>query len=139
MVKWVKLDEDAILPVRATEYSAGYDLWSNETVVIPVGGVVIVKTGITFEGLATNKYIQISLRSGTSVKRPLLMANGVGVVDSDYEGNEIGIILYNRGNIPVTIDKYERLAQAVILNYNLSVEKKVTTKRSGGFGSTGDK
>lgn len=137
-MKFIKLNEDAILPERATQYSAGYDFYANETITIPPNDVAILKTGVTFEGLPTDSFIQMALRSSVSVNRPLLMANGIGVIDADYAGYEIGAILYNRSNnIFVTIEKGERIAQGIIVKYGKAEEKKVTTKRVGGTGSTG--
>ena len=139
-MKWVKLRDDAIIPTRATEHSAGYDFYAAETVRILPGEVKIVPTGITFEGMEADAFLQLSLRSGVSIKRPFLLANGVGIVDSDYAGNEIGIILFNRSqNIPAVVDKGERIAQGVILKYHtVAGEKKPTRKRTGGYGSTGN-
>ena len=139
-MKWVKLRDDAIIPTRATEHSAGYDFYAAETVRIMPGEVKIVPTGITFEGMQADEFLQLSLRSGVSIKRPFLLANGVGIVDSDYAGNEIGIILFNRSqNVPAVVDKGERIAQGVILKYHtVAGEKKPTRKRTGGYGSTGN-
>lgn len=138
-MKWIKLTEDAIEPTRGTEDSAGYDFYANETVRVLPNQVVIVKTGISFEDMPKNGFIQLALRSSISIKRPFLMANGVGIIDADYAGNEIGIILWNRGNIPAVVDKGEKFAQGILLKYNtVSVEEKPTTKRKGGYGSTGN-
>lgn len=139
-MKWLKLRDDAIIPTRATEHSAGYDFYAAETVRIMPGEVKIVPTGITFEGMAPDEFLQLSLRSSISIKRPFLLANGVGIVDSDYAGNEIGIILFNRSqNIPAVVDKGEKIAQGVILKYHtVAGEKKPTRKRTGGYGSTGN-
>ena len=139
-MKWVKLRDDAIIPTRATEHSAGYDFYAAETVRIMPGEVKVVPTGITFEGMEADEFLQLSLRSGVSIKRPFLVANGVGIVDSDYADQEIGIILFNRSqNIPAVVDKGERIAQGVILKYYTAEgEKKPTRKRTGGYGSTGN-
>lgn len=138
-MKWIKLNEEAVIPERKTENSAGYDFVAGETVQIPPLHAAIVPTHITFEGMEPDQFLMITLRSSVSVKRPLLMANGVGIVDSDYAGNDIGVILFNRSvSVPVTIDKGERIAQGILLKYGKTEEKKVTRKRSGGFGSTGN-
>lgn len=139
-MKFIKVHEDAKLPERATINSAGYDFYVNETVTIPPNEVRILKTGVSFEGLPADSFIQLALRSSVSFKRPVMMANGVGIIDSDYAGHEIGVILYNRSNnIFVTIEKGERIAQGIILKYGKAEEKKVTAKRVGGTGSTGTK
>lgn len=139
-MKWIKLDKEAIEPTRGTEESAGYDFYANETVRVLPNEVKIIKTGISFEDMPKNGFIQLALRSSISIKRPFIMANGVGIIDADYAGNEIGIILYNRGNIPAVVDKGEKFAQGILLKYNTVTEEiKPTKKRNGGYGSTGDK
>jgi dUTP pyrophosphatase len=138
-MKWIKLNSEAILPTRGTESSAGYDFYANETVRVMPGEVVIIKTGISFENMPKDRFIQLALRSSISIKRPFIMANGVGVIDSDYAGNEIGIIVWNRGDIPATVDKGEKFAQGIVLKYHtIDDEEKPTKKRSGGYGSTGN-
>lgn len=138
-MKWIKLDNEAIEPTRGTEDSAGYDFYANESVRLLPNEVKVVKTGISFENMPKNGFIQLALRSSISIKRPFLMANGVGIIDADYAGNEIGIILYNRGTIPAVVDKGEKFAQGILLKYNtVSEEEKPTTKRKGGYGSTGN-
>ena len=137
-MEWLKLTEDAIEPTRATLLSAGYDVHANETVRFEAGEAKIVKTGISFKFLDPNHYLQLSLRSGFSLKRPFLMTNGYGLIDADYAGKEIGVLLWNRSNMPATVDKGERIAQIVILPYfTADNEKKPTAKRTGGYGSTG--
>jgi dUTP pyrophosphatase len=90
-----------------------------------------------------DKFLDIRLRSGTSIGRPLLLANGAGVVDADYEetGLPIGVILFNRSSdVTVMIEKGDRIAQGVILPYyTVDDEKKPTKKRTGGSGHTGSK
>lgn len=138
-MKWIKLHEDAIIPTRGTEDSAGYDFFANEDVRILPNQVAVVKTGISFEDMPKNGFIQLALRSSISIKRPFIMANGVGIIDADYAGNEIGIILWNRGNIPAVVDKGEKFAQGILLKYyTVEDETKPTTKRKGGYGSTGN-
>lgn len=142
-MKFVKLTESAIIPERKTKKAAGYDLHADETVTIPPLGVAVVSTGIKTEGMPEDQFLDIRLRSSTSINRWVLLANGAGVVDADYEdtGLPIGFILFNRSTtVPVTIDKGERIAQGVILPYyTTSDEKKPTRKRTGGSGSTGTK
>lgn len=139
-MEWVLLTEDAIEPTRGTKFSAGYDLYANETVRLNPGEVKVVKTGVSFKDMPDDQYLQVSLRSSISIKRPFIMANGYGLIDSDYAGNEIGIILFNRSTTtPAVVDKGEKIAQGVLLKYHtVPNEKKVTTERQGGYGSTGN-
>jgi dUTP pyrophosphatase len=138
-----KVKEGAIRPKRATKGSAGYDFYALETVRINPMSVAIIPTGVATDGMKSSEVLILSLRSSVSVNRPVLMTSGVGVIDSDYEatGQDISIMLFNRHpNIPVTIEKGERIAQGVIYKYiTVDDEKPPTAKRTGGTGSTGTK
>jgi dUTP pyrophosphatase len=136
-MKWIKLKDDAIIPTRATIGSAGYDVYANETVRLLPNECKIIKTGISFKDLDTSQYIQMSLRSSISIKRPFIMPNSPAIIDSDYSGNEIGIILWNRGNVPAVVDQGEKIAQCIIISYHtVDDEKTIKRKRVSGFGST---
>jgi dUTP pyrophosphatase len=136
-MKWIKLNETAVLPTRATTGSAGYDIYANETIRLLPNECKIIKTGISFKDLDTNQYIQMSLRSSISIKRPFIMPNSPAIIDSDYSGNEIGIILWNRGTVPAVVDQGEKIAQCIILSYHtVDDEKTIKRKRISGFGST---
>ena len=136
-MRFLQLTETAILPTRATIGSAGYDLHADETKAIPPHGSAIIKTGVGYEGMPEDMWLDLRLRSGTSAKRPVLLANGAGVLDSDFEGREIGIILYNRSHNYLTIDKGDKIAQMVYLKYyKIDDETKPTEVRVGGTGST---
>jgi dUTP diphosphatase len=81
-------------------------------------------------------------RSGLGIKHGIVLANTVGVIDSDYQG-EIGIGIVNRGSAPYTIEPGERICQMMFVPV-LQAELNVVTEFSreslrgvGGFGSTG--
>ena len=46
MLEFHKLDPNAILPIRATHGSVGYDLYSLEAIDIPANTIVSLRTGI---------------------------------------------------------------------------------------------
>lgn len=101
----------------------------------------LISTGLTLADCPANLELQLRLRSSIGLKKGLIMPNGIGTIDSDYRG-EIGVILYNPTNVPVTIKKGERIAQIVpceVKQYIIEQAHEVTnTERgSGGFGSTG--
>lgn len=83
----------------------------------------------------------IFARSSTPLKRGLMVANGVGLVDSDYCGanDEIKIEVYNFTTNPVTVTRGDRLAQGVIMPFVRAEwsEGEATAPTRGGFGSTG--
>ena len=80
-------------------------------------------------------------RSSTGVKRNLMLANTIGVIDSDYRG-EIMMFIYNYGSSDQIIKNGDRLAQLIIQPYQrfdieLVDELDETDRGEGGFGSTG--
>ena len=129
-----KLDEKAIVPTYGTEFSAGADLYAcmDEAVTIAPGETTLIHTGIAMEvpvGYAGLVYA----RSGLACKKGLAPANKVGVVDADY-----------RGEVMVTVESGERIAQMVIapflaVDYQVVDELSETVRGEGGFGSTGTK
>lgn len=155
----INKNEKELMPTRATKESAGYDLRAAQDVVIPPlflrditisfplsreairednkKVVVMVPTGVTFKG-EIGDMLYIQPRSGIATKDLLLIPNSPGLVDNDYYPNEIKVALINLGSYAIKIKKGERIAQAVILNYQtVSDEEEVATERTSGFGSTG--
>lgn len=142
-LKIKKLKENAKLPTRGTKDSAGMDLYAciEEEFVLNPGELIIVPTGIAV-ALPSNDYaIFLYARSGLGVKHGICLANGVGVVDSDYRG-EICVGLCNVSNSPYTVKPQERIAQMVISPVIMATLKEVefldeTQRGEKGFGSTG--
>ena len=139
-----KLCDKATLPVYASEFAAGADLYAclDESVTIEPNETKLIKTGLAMaipEGLAGLIYA----RSGLASKRGLAPANKVGVIDSDYRG-EVMVALHNHGTTPQTVEHGERIAQLVLApvinaNFNLVDDLDSTARGEGGFGSTGTK
>lgn len=76
-------------------------------------------------------------------KLQLMLANGVGLVDSDYYGNESndGEIMFpfiNIGDKSITIKKGTRIGQGVFRKFLKTDDDIVGRDRVGGFGSTND-
>ena len=128
-----------MLPVRAHEHDAGADLRASEYHSIGSGQFVTVPTGVRVS-IPEGCFGLLAARSSIC-KRGLLMANGVGVIDSGYTG-EIKVPFFNAGNLPSIVLAGERIAQLVILPCELPVfrrvdELKETERGEDGFGSTG--
>lgn len=139
-----KLDPNAILPKRATEGSAGYDLFAcvdtNTPITINKGQTVGIPTKIAIE-LAPNTVGLIYARSSLGVKLNITPANCVGVIDSDYRG-ELVIFLVNNGLEDFTVNYGDRIAQLVITPVCTPTVTEVSelsdsVRGTGGFGSTG--
>ncbi len=138
-----KLTESASLPLRATEHSAGADLFAciDSPVTISPGEIKMLPTGISVECDDKNTALLIYARSSLASKYGITLANSVGVVDSDYRG-EIKIPLINLGSQPYEITNGERIAQLVVTpvlfpKIEQSDTLSETARGEGGFGSTG--
>jgi len=141
ILKIKKLHPDATIPKRGTPSSSGLDLSSLEDHFILPNQTKLVATGISVD-IPVGYEIQVRPRSGLSLKTPLRLANSIGTVDQDYQG-DISVILWNSGAGPVVIKAGERIAQMVLCPVVLPevVEvtelSKETIRGSNGFGSTG--
>ena len=141
-VKIFKADKRGVDPTYATDGSAGFDLYAIEDMIIKPGDNVKVKTGLVIE-VPFGYALMIYARSGIAAKTPLRLANGVGVIDSDYRG-EIIVALYNDSMEDRIVYNGDRIAQIVITPYlhiepNEVTELSDTERGEGGFGSTGMK
>ena len=139
-IKVKKLNNNATLPTRGSEYAAGYDLYEVEGATIKAHETAKVGTGLAFE-LPDDTFAAIFARSGLATKQGLRPANCVGVCDSDYRGEYI-VALHNDTEEDKTIEAGERIAQMVLMPYVkmefAEVEELSDTERGeGGFGSTG--
>jgi dUTP pyrophosphatase len=137
-----KLNPNAIIPTRGSEYAAGYDLYACSEIAIDIAphSTVKVGTGLAVE-IPHGYFGAIFARSGLATKRGLRPANCVGVCDEDYRGEYI-VALHNDTDELMSIEPHERIAQLIVMPY-LSVEFNEvnelsdTERGSGGFGSTG--
>lgn len=137
-----KLNPNAIVPTRGSEYAAGYDLYACSEIAIDIAphSTVKVGTGLAIE-IPHGYFGAIFARSGLATKRGLRPANCVGVCDEDYRGEYI-VALHNDTDEFMSIEPHERIAQLIIMPYlsvefNEVIELSDTERGSGGFGSTG--
>src|SRR6187399_645874 len=139
-LKITRLDPTLPLPGYGTSEAAGFDLAASHDIVIQPGQIALVRTGLIIE-VPAGHFLGIFARSSTPLKRGLLVANGVGVVDADYCGpkDEIKIEVVNFTSQPVTVKKGDRLAQGVVLPFIRAEFQEVSEAPGatrGGFGST---
>ena len=137
------LDARAKVPAYATPGSAAADLCAvlDEPLTVQPMERVLVPTGLAIELPGAHSVALVYARSGLSIKHGLCMANGVGVVDSDYRG-ELKVPMINLGKEAYTIQPGERVAQLCIAPVYTAAFVPVqelgdTTRGAGGFGSTG--
>jgi dUTP pyrophosphatase len=136
-----RLHPDVPLPEYQTSGSAAFDLAASEAVTIAPGEVRLVPTGLVIE-VPPGMFLAIFARSSTPLKRGLMVANGVGVVDSDYCGpqDEVKVAVVNLKGSAVTVAAGDRIAQGILLPAPRIEWDEVADLRSdsrGGFGATG--
>lgn len=131
------------LPKYATAASAGVDLCADlgKTLIVKPGESVKVPTGLAIELPSQQVVALVFARSGLASRHGIGLTNGVGVIDSDYRG-EIQVLLQNLGQVGVTINPGDRIAQMVFMPVFQAIFEEVTelqdTPRGArGFGSTG--
>jgi dUTP pyrophosphatase len=140
-LKITRLTPGVPFPAYATEGSAAFDLAAAADVDVPARGIALVPTGLVVE-VPGGHFLAILARSSTPLKRGLMVANGVGVVDADYCGpaDEVKVQVINVTDAAVRVGAGERIAQAMVLaapRLEL-VEQAIGDRPSrGGFGSTG--
>lgn len=129
----------ARLPERATNGSAGYDLYASEDKVIPARTRALVDTGLSM-CIPSSCYGRIAPRSGLAAKFSIDV--GAGVIDSDYRGL-VKVLLINHGEMDYSVKVGDRIAQLIFekIEHLIFVEAEelpVSEQRGeGGFGSTG--
>ncbi|MCR5053425.1 MAG: dUTP diphosphatase [Lachnospiraceae bacterium] len=137
-----KLDGNAVLPERGSEYAAGYDLFSasQDEIKIAPHETVLIGTGLSI-AIPEGYFGGIYARSGLSTKEGLRPANCTGVIDADYRG-EIKVALHNDSDTERIVVPGQKVAQLIIqpfmeCDFQLSDELPETKRGEGGFGSTG--
>ena len=142
IVKFAKVNPNAIIPTKGSKFSAGYDLSAclDKTIMIAPHTTRKIGTGLAIQP-PEGYFGAVFARSGIATKQGLRPANCVGVCDEDYRGEYI-VALHNDSNEYQLVEPNERIAQLVFLPYlNIEfeeVEKLDETDRGdGGFGSTG--
>jgi dUTP pyrophosphatase len=140
-LKIKRLNPAVSLPQPATGHAAGFDLAAAVDIEIPPRTIRLVGTGLVI-AVPDGHFLGIFARSSTPLKRGLMVANGVGVVDADYCGpdDEVKIQLLNFTDAAVLVRKGDRLAQGIVLPAPRVVWEEVSEMNvptRGGFGSTG--
>ena len=164
-------ETSVILPVRATAHSAGYDFTVAEMTIVPsyahlvdeLNGYVadkipyqindmkkvtkgtglrptLVPTGVKCR-LEDDEYLEISVRSSTPLTSWMILANGIGIIDSDYYNNpdnegEIFFQMINLSPADIMLNPGDKIGQGIIKKYITTGDDAATGARVGGFGST---
>jgi dUTP pyrophosphatase len=137
-----RLSATASLPEYQTPGAAGFDLAASEDVTVQPGAVALVPTGLVVE-TPRGYFLGIFARSSTPLKRGLMVANGVGVVDADYcgERDEVKIAVLNFTNAPIQVKAGDRIAQGLFIPVARAEWQETAADlrdgSRGGFGATG--
>jgi dUTP pyrophosphatase len=141
-VRIQRLSSAVPLPKYETAGAAGIDLAASADLVVPPGGIALVPTGLVIE-VPPGHFLGIFARSSTPMKRGLMVANGVGVIDQDYCGpaDEVKIQVLNFTASPVEVKRGDRLAQGLFLPIARvewrEADGPLRDGSRGGFGATG--
>ena len=136
-----RLDASVELPRYQTSGSVGFDLAASEDVTVGPGEVQLVPTGLVIE-VPDGYFLAVVARSSTPLRRGLMVANGVGVVDPDYCGpsDQVMIEVVNFTNQPVAVRRGDRIAQGLFIpvsRANWEDVVQLAPESRGGFGKTG--
>ena len=139
-------DKNINLPVRKTSRSAAYDIEAAEDTVMPVfkkgDKPTLIKTGLKAYFEADECLLLLNRSSGP--KKGFILANSVGLVDSDYYGNEdndghLMFAFFNCSDHDIEIKKGDVIGQAVFTKFLVTDDDNASGTRTGGFGSTDKK
>ena len=130
----------AELPTRAHPTDAGLDIAASETTHIAPGVVTLVPTGIAV-AIPDGYFGLLAARSSLAAKKAMTLANGVGIIDSDYRG-EIKVPIIPLDGCHNLIQAGQKIAQLIIMPIALPTVEVVSVlpesaRGLGGFGSTG--
>jgi dUTP pyrophosphatase len=148
-VEFKRLYASSLLPKKAHESDAGFDLYANleehfgkdMRLEIPPGKRVLIKCGFSM-ALPAGFEAQVRPRSGLALKNGISVVNSPGTIDSSYRA-EVGVILINHGQEDFIIKHGDRIAQMVIQAIpdvevvEVEILSEATERGMGGFGSTG--
>lgn len=138
-----RLGQEFPRPERATQGSAGFDLRAmiTHSLTLEPGDCQLLPSGLAVH-IADPAYAGLVLpRSGLGHKHGIVLGNGTGLIDSDYQG-EVKISVWNRACQAYTIEPGDRIAQFVLVPIAIPqlewVEDFDASQRgTSGFGSTG--
>lgn len=128
---------ESIAPTRATTWSAGWDLYAIEPIIIVPGSSAVIPTGVAVD-VGRGNFGLLTHRSSFAFKLDTIAS--FGVIDADFRG-EVKVKLFNLGTDGVRIEPGDRVVQLLVLPVSMRclevVEELEETSRTGGFGSSG--
>lgn len=146
-IQAIVVSDEYTLPEYATAGAAAMDLHvypEKGKELLPNGQTKKFRTGLKLHIGDANVVAVIVPRSGLGTKDGIVLANGTGVIDSDYQG-EIFVTLRNMGAVSKYIEKGDRVAQMLFMPVarvefeQVEEFEEETVRGEGGHGSTGVK
>lgn len=142
IVKVKRIDKSLEIPQYHTKGSVGFDLTAREETKIKPFEIKLIPLNLIAK-VPKGYGLFLFSRSSVPIKKGLMVANGVGVVDQDYcgEEDELKLSALNFTRKTVTVEKGERICQGIFLKLETAKFKevnKMSTMSRGGFGSTGE-
>lgn len=138
-----RLGQDWPLPAYATVASAGLDLRAalEQPLALAPGATALVPSGLAIHIADPTLCAVLLPRSGLGHKHGIVLGNGTGLIDADYQG-PLMISVWNRSDTAFTIEPGDRIAQLVVLPIVRADLQVVDTfadgaRGAGGFGHTG--
>jgi len=143
-IRFNRNNDNAKIPIRGTEHSAAFDLYSSEELNVTARSRCLVDTGLKLSECPEDVYLRIAPRSGLAVKG---FDIGAGVVDSDYRG-PVKVLFINTTDDDHSISVGDRIAQMIperirtdlrcVINGEENDTSEVIRmeRGEGGFGST---
>ena len=132
-------------PDYATDGSAGIDLRAclDQTLTLEPGLCELIPSGMAIHISDPELAAVILPRSGLGHKHGIVLGNGVGLIDSDYQG-QVMVSCWNRGTAAYTIEPGDRIAQMVFVpvvqaDFEVVKEFEPSGRHTGGFGHTGSR
>ena len=128
------------LPTRGTKDSAGYDFYSPNEYLVKPNEIIKIWTDVKAY-MQSNEFLMLNVRSSMGGK--FMLANTIGIVDSDYYSNidndgNIGFFLKNISDQTQLIKQGERIGQGVFIKYLKIDNDDTISERKGGIGSTNE-
>lgn len=142
-VKIKRIDKSLEIPEYKTKGAVGFDLLARAETVIKPFEVKLIPLNLVVK-VPKGYGLFLFSRSSTPSKKGLIVANSVGVIDQDYNGeeDELKLSVLNVTKKNVTVEKGERICQGIFLKLSVAKfteSKKMSKKSRGGFGTTGHK
>ena len=136
-----RVDKSLPLPRYESAGATAFDFITRETTVIPPGDMSLVPGNVII-AIPKGYTLLIVPRSSLPRKKALVSPHSFGVIDQDYCGDEDEILIQvqNISDVPVTVERGERIAQGLFVRVDQAEWREVETHGAsarGGFGSTG--